>query len=104
MPPDWRSQAWRPKMPRPRAGRMPRPALAKGTEATALPQRGMTTRCLRCACVTWRTQMLDESGKEHLAGHVPVQRLNRSEYAGLLFKVIPERGTVGLNLTAADTV
>src|SRR5260370_23173109 len=33
------------------------------------------------ALVAWLESTLDESSKEHLAGHVPVQRLNRSEYA-----------------------
>src|SRR5262249_17071874 len=33
------------------------------------------------ALVGWLESTLDESGKAHLAGHVPVQRLNRTEYA-----------------------
>src|SRR6266436_9610156 len=33
------------------------------------------------ALVAWLESTLDESGKAHLAGHVPVQRLNRTEYA-----------------------
>src|SRR5437660_6999012 len=33
------------------------------------------------ALVGWLESTLDESSKAHLAGHVPVQRLNRTEYA-----------------------
>src|SRR5436190_5730888 len=33
------------------------------------------------ALVGWLESTLDQSGKAHLAGHVPVQRLNRTEYA-----------------------
>ena len=33
------------------------------------------------ALVGWLESTLDESSKEHLAGHVPVERLNRTEYA-----------------------
>src|SRR6195256_5375768 len=33
------------------------------------------------ALVGWLESTLDESGKAQLAGHVPVQRLNRTEYA-----------------------
>jgi hypothetical protein len=33
------------------------------------------------ALVSWLEGTLDESGKAHLAGHVAVQRLNRTEYA-----------------------
>src|SRR5438477_2976139 len=33
------------------------------------------------ALVGWLESTLDESSKTHLAGHVPVQRLNRTEYA-----------------------
>jgi len=33
------------------------------------------------ALVGWLESTLDETGKAHLAGHVPVQRLNRTEYA-----------------------
>src|SRR5262250_2532130 len=33
------------------------------------------------ALVGWLESTLDKSGKAHLAGHVPVQRLNRTEYA-----------------------
>ena len=33
------------------------------------------------ALVGWLESTLDESSKRHLAGHVPVQRLNRTEYA-----------------------
>src|ERR1700681_1761261 len=33
------------------------------------------------ALVGWLESTLDKSGKEHLAGHVPVERLNRTEYA-----------------------
>ena len=33
------------------------------------------------ALVGWLENTLDESSKTHLAGHVPVQRLNRTEYA-----------------------
>src|SRR5262245_1605415 len=33
------------------------------------------------ALVSWLEGTLDESSKTHLAGHVPVQRLNRTEYA-----------------------
>src|SRR5262245_53181420 len=33
------------------------------------------------ALVGWLESTLDESSKGHLAGHVPVQRLNRTEYA-----------------------
>src|SRR4030095_3200583 len=33
------------------------------------------------ALVSWLESTLDESSKAHLAGHVPVQRLNRTEYA-----------------------
>src|SRR5262249_32188365 len=33
------------------------------------------------ALVGWLESTLDESGKAHLAGHVSVQRLNRTEYA-----------------------
>src|SRR5262249_46302155 len=33
------------------------------------------------ALVGWLESTLDESSKAHLAGHVPVQRLNRAEYA-----------------------
>jgi hypothetical protein len=33
------------------------------------------------ALVGWLESALDESSKTHLAGHVPVQRLNRTEYA-----------------------
>src|ERR1700722_9953561 len=33
------------------------------------------------ALVDWLESTLDDSSKAHLAGHVPVQRLNRTEYA-----------------------
>src|SRR5262249_50014225 len=33
------------------------------------------------ALIGWLENTLDESNKAHLAGHVPVQRLNRTEYA-----------------------
>ncbi len=33
------------------------------------------------ALINWLESTLDESSKTHLAGHVPVQRLNRTEYA-----------------------
>jgi hypothetical protein len=33
------------------------------------------------ALIKWLETTLDESSKTHLAGHVPVQRLNRTEYA-----------------------
>src|ERR1700720_1568477 len=33
------------------------------------------------ALVGWLESTLDQSGKAHLAGHVPVERLNRTEYA-----------------------
>src|ERR1700716_4651674 len=33
------------------------------------------------ALVGWLESTLDQSGKAHLAGHVPVPRLNRTEYA-----------------------
>src|SRR5579862_3361651 len=33
------------------------------------------------ALIGWLESTLDQSGKAHLAGHVPVQRLNRTEYA-----------------------
>src|SRR5262247_471387 len=33
------------------------------------------------ALIGWLESTLDESSKTHLAGHVPVQRLNRTEYA-----------------------
>src|SRR5579871_2523521 len=33
------------------------------------------------ALIAWLESTLDESSKAHLAGHVPVQRLNRTEYA-----------------------
>jgi Protein of unknown function (DUF1592)/Protein of unknown function (DUF1588)/Protein of unknown function (DUF1587)/Protein of unknown function (DUF1585)/Protein of unknown function (DUF1595)/Cytochrome C oxidase, cbb3-type, subunit III len=33
------------------------------------------------ALIGWLESTLDESSKAHLAGHVPVQRLNRTEYA-----------------------
>src|SRR6266702_6752322 len=33
------------------------------------------------ALVSWLESTLDKSGKAHLAGRVPVQRLNRTEYA-----------------------
>ena len=33
------------------------------------------------ALVGWLESTLDKSGKAHLAGRVPVQRLNRTEYA-----------------------
>ncbi len=33
------------------------------------------------ALIAWLENTLDESSKTHLAGHVPVQRLNRTEYA-----------------------
>src|SRR5262249_61207665 len=33
------------------------------------------------ALITWLEGPLDEAGKTHLAGHVPVQRMNRTEYA-----------------------
>src|SRR5499426_354318 len=33
------------------------------------------------ALIGWLESTLDESSKEQLAGHVPVQRLNRTEYA-----------------------
>src|SRR6202043_3692335 len=33
------------------------------------------------ALVGWLESTLDDSSKAHLAGHVPVQRLNRTEYA-----------------------
>ena len=33
------------------------------------------------ALISWLENTLDESSKTHLAGHVPVQRLNRTEYA-----------------------
>src|SRR5262244_2509160 len=33
------------------------------------------------ALIGWLESTLDESSKEHHAGHVPVQRLNRAEYA-----------------------
>src|SRR5215475_11156943 len=33
------------------------------------------------ALIRWLESTLDESNKAHLAGHVPVQRLNRTEYA-----------------------
>src|ERR1700716_1451381 len=33
------------------------------------------------ALVGWLESTLDETGKEHPAGHVPVQRMNRAEYA-----------------------
>src|SRR5215467_6325043 len=33
------------------------------------------------ALIGWLESTLDESSKRHLAGHVPVQRLNRTEYA-----------------------
>jgi hypothetical protein len=32
------------------------------------------------ALINWLETTLDESGKTHVAGHVPVQRLNRTEY------------------------
>src|ERR1017187_1239937 len=33
------------------------------------------------ALVGWLESTLDQNGKTHLAGHVPVERLNRTEYA-----------------------
>src|ERR1700759_4265456 len=33
------------------------------------------------ALIAWLESTLDKTGKEHLAGRVPVQRLNRTEYA-----------------------
>ncbi len=33
------------------------------------------------ALIGWLESTLDQSGKAHLAGHVPVERLNRTEYA-----------------------
>src|ERR1700758_4235258 len=33
------------------------------------------------ALIGWLESTLDKSGQEHLAGRVPVQRLNRTEYA-----------------------
>src|SRR3979409_1026433 len=33
------------------------------------------------ALIGWLESTLDQSSKAHLAGHVPVQRLNRTEYA-----------------------
>ena len=32
------------------------------------------------ALINWLETTLDETGKSHVAGHVPVQRLNRTEY------------------------
>src|SRR5262249_55804986 len=33
------------------------------------------------ALIGWLESTLDKSGEAHVAGHVPVQRLNRTEYA-----------------------
>src|SRR5712675_1365820 len=40
------------------------------------------------ALVGWLESTLDESSKAHLAGHVPVQRLNRTEYANAVMDLL----------------